>query len=274
MKTYFKYFRVPFIIIGILAAVYVSLLVIKNVNKPDGYRTNYATVGTQRVFDYADVLTQEEEIKLQALIEKRQEEIKCDIVILTINEEYDRYPDSFNDSYAREFYIEAAFGYDKPVGDGVIYLDNYNRSYDGWAYSWMLTKGKCTDEYTDSQREHAIEVACDGVNSDPYKAYSNFVNCVAKDMSVMIGIEIPAIIIIIAALIVALIFFFAKKANPKGKKTTIASTYVEGGKPVINVQQDMLYDKKLTSRTIQTSSSGGGRSGGGGGGFKGGGGRH
>lgn len=274
MKTYFKYFRIPFIIIGILTAVFVTLLVVKNTNKPEGYRTNYPAVGNQRVFDYADVLTADEELKLQTLIEKRQDEIMCDIVILTINEEYDRYPDSFNDLYAREFYIQSGFGYNEAVGDGVIYLDNYNRGYDGYAYSWMLTKGKCTDEISDAQLEDAIEVACDGVNSDPYTAYKNWVECVAHDMSTMIGVKVPVFLIIIAAFIVALVFFIAKRANPKGKKTTVANTYVEGGKPIVNVNRDVLYDKKVTSRTIQTSSGGGGGRSGGGGGFRGGGGRH
>ena len=112
------------------------------------------------------------------------------------------------------------------------------------------------------------DTATDGVNSNPYQAYKNYVNQVYRDMKGgPLDLQIPVLFILIAAVVVTGIFYLAHGINKKGAKTTLATTYVNGGKPVMNSKQDVLYDKRVVSRKIETSSggSGGGRSSGGGG---------
>ena len=52
--------------------------------------------------------------------------------------------------------------------------------------------------------------------------------------------------------------------SKEGKNTTTATTYIAGGKPVMNLQRDDFIRKHVSQRRIQTSSSSSGsRSGGG-----------
>ena len=280
MKNYFRYFRTPFIIVGVLLAVMIIVKAVAGFGLTS--RGNDVHTDTQRVFDYADILTDVEESKLEKLIAKRQKQIRCDIIIVTIeqsaddNSDYAEYSywtryDKFKMDYADAFYEDASygynltagkgpFGYNKPHGDGVLYLDNWYREADGNCYSWFCTTGKCESHYSNEEIQDVIDVATDGVNSDPYTAYKNMINKVYDDMN---GIRIPGVLIFIVALVVALIFMCTKRYSGKTKKTTVASTYLTGGQPTVNAVKDELYDKKVTHRVIQTSSSSGGGGGGG-----------
>lgn len=196
MKNYLKYFRTPFIIIGVLLTVMIIVKVVAGFGPTS--RGNDVHTDTQRVFDYADVLTDSEESKLEKLIAKRQKQIKCDIIIVTIDqtavedgEDEDGYYwamyEDFVRNYADDFYEDASygynltagkgpFGYNKPHGDGVLYLDNWYREADGSCYSWFCTTGKCESHYSNEEIQDVIDVATDGVNSDPYTAYKNMIN--------------------------------------------------------------------------------------------------
>ena len=72
-------------------------------------------------------------------------------------------------------------------------------------------------------------------------------------------------IILFAVALAAMLLFTAVHWNSKkGKKTVTAAAYVNGGRPHMNKKEDVLVNKVVTKRKIQTSSgSGGGRSGGG-----------
>lgn len=271
MKKYIKYFKVPFIIIAVLLAIYASLMIVKSL-QGEKERTNTVHTDTQRVFDYADVLTDSEEAKLEALIAKRQKQIACDIVLVTINEPYEGYssPESYVMNRADDFYDEQQFGYDGPNdigymnGDGILYLDNWCRDYDGYAYCWLSASGRCEKKYSNDMINDLIDLVTENSNSDPYGSYVDYVNQVARDMTGSISFNIPIIFVFAAAFIIALVFFISKISNKKGVKTTTNRTYIVDGFPRINNAQDNLYDKKVVSRVIQTSSSGGGSGGGGG----------
>jgi uncharacterized membrane protein YgcG len=81
-----------------------------------GERSNTVCLTQQRVFDYADVLTDREEQKLEALIAKRERQLGLDIVIVTINEDVGSSPynASINHTidFAEDFYAYMGFGYD------------------------------------------------------------------------------------------------------------------------------------------------------------------
>ena len=168
--------------------------------------------------------------------------------------------------YADQFYEDNKFGYDKPIGDGVIYVDNY---YD--RYVWFGTTGIAENAYTTSAINNLLDAVCDLTDADPYEAYKTYVMQVAgymaeREAEDSIGIMVDPFSIMIIALIVAVSYVLVNLKKQEGKRTTTASTYVERT-PVMNNQVDQFMTKSVTKRKIETSSSsgGGGHSGGGGG---------
>ena len=156
MKEYFKYFRWVFIVIAVLAIVLATIKGAQGLASITGSheRTNTECTTTQRVFDYADVLTDREEKKLESLIAKREKQTGCDIVLVTLYESLEEYareiePDvpynQFVRIFAEEFYEENQFGYDKSNGDGVLLVDNWFREADGHIHTWLWPAGNAAD---------------------------------------------------------------------------------------------------------------------------------
>ena len=71
MKGYLKYFRVYFIIILVLTVIF-AVLKLTGAGKQPAERGNTEAVTQERVFDYADKLTDEEEDSLRRLIAKER----------------------------------------------------------------------------------------------------------------------------------------------------------------------------------------------------------
>lgn len=71
MKGYLKYFRVYFIIILVLTVIFAALK-LTGAGKQPAERGNTEAVTQERVFDYADKLTDEEEDSLRRLIAKER----------------------------------------------------------------------------------------------------------------------------------------------------------------------------------------------------------
>ena len=142
MKEYFarfKYLYITLVVILVVTiaatAVYMTKQKAAAANK--GKRMNTECLTDERVFDYADVLTDAQEDDLRELIAEKEKEVSLDIVLVTLNEDVGSSDDALME-YADQFYEDNKFGYDKPIGDGVIYVDNY---YD--RYVWF------TDSKTD-----------------------------------------------------------------------------------------------------------------------------
>ena len=76
MKEWLKYFRIWFLVCGIiLVAFIVTYFSVLKVNEtPEAERINKVCTETERVFDYADVLTAEEENKLREYIAECEKE--------------------------------------------------------------------------------------------------------------------------------------------------------------------------------------------------------
>lgn len=119
-KQYLHYFRIWFVIIGLLAAVFVAAMVI-NMGKEGRTRTNNAAPAW-RVYDEADVLTDEEERGLEEYIALCENKYHFDIVLVTVNEDVESqgYWDTVMMNLADDFYDYNNFGYDKVHGDGVL----------------------------------------------------------------------------------------------------------------------------------------------------------
>lgn len=144
-------------------------------------RTNHESP-EERVFDYADVLTDEEEDKLRAYIAEREEACSMDIVLLILEEDVESTMglewDLAMQTRAEEFYDDNKFGYNQVYGDGVLLLDNW---YPDQAGSWILTSGKQSDEFTDAHLSEIFDQMFAIINDDPCEAYRLFVEMISLD---------------------------------------------------------------------------------------------
>ncbi|MBD5550778.1 MAG: TPM domain-containing protein [Lachnospiraceae bacterium] len=278
MKKFLKSFKVCFIILGVLAVFYFGLTGIHSLtgSLKNGSRENTECTTEERVFDLADVLSDKEEEKLRKLIARREAQTGCDIVLVTLNESLREYAyerqeyvaeDKYVMIYADDFYDEHMFGYDKPQGNGVLFLDNLHREDDGWAYSWLCTTGKAEGKYSSSMIDHLLEKSYRWSKLSPYLGYKAYINQFYHDMNgfgfVSINFSVP--IILIVSLVTAVGFVLCNLGSEAGKKTTTANTYVKNGKVKINHREDRFIRKSVAQHRIQNSSSGGGHGGGGGG---------
>ena len=258
MKKYLKHFAVLFILFAIVLVVFIVALIMKKPNEEKVYtRTNTQCKTEERVFDYADVLTDAEEDALRQMIAEKQDEIGCDIVLVTISD-----PDYAGDNammnYADDFYDDNMFGYDEPWGDGALYLDNFLGI--GNSYSWFSTCGRVENRYSSSMIYDLIDDICYNVNHDPFGSYQLYINSLANTMSSnsSLDVEIPTFAIWGVAALITLIYILVCINRNVGRKTTDANTYVAGGHAQFPDQRDVFISKHTTSRKIQTNSGGGG----------------
>lgn len=279
MKTYLKKFKVLFIVLACMLAAYLILFLVKGA--PKGYtRTNTSCKTEERVFDYGELLSDGEEESLRQLIAKREQQIGCDIVLVTLNEPVgdDMYALM---NYADDFYDENEFGYNKAWGDGVLLVDNWYSYGDYNGDIWMSTSGRVEDKYSSRMIDDVLDDVCEIVNQNPYEAYTRYVNDVYADMSAgsFSAYKLTGMTILIIAAIVTAIYLISNIAASKTKKTTSSKTYLASGKSILNDQRDVFVTKHTRTRRIESSSSGGHSGGGGhhtssGGHSHGGGGRH
>lgn len=265
-KQYFKYFRIWF---GAVAFLLVISLFVGGARllerNDDGERKN-DKAPVERVYDYADVLTDEEEQNLRILIAKKEAEIQADIVLVTIKEymgESDADWEKAMMNYADDFYDDNNYGYDGVWGSGALLLDNY---YEGQAGSWLSTCGDVYERFGDYQINRVLDAVYYGLDDGAYKAYSDYVYTVCEYMQQEEEkVSIPFLGIFAVSTVSALIYAFANLHQAKAKDTTQATTYVAGGRPVMKVQRDDFIRKSVVKRRIESSSSGGSSSSGRGG---------
>ena len=275
LRQYFKYFKIWFIIAGILAVITIGAAVVHALT-PKPVRGN-GQEPTERVYDYADMLTEEEEQSLREYIAECEEKIQADIVIVTISVsvEYDlQAPDLPEAFHAKEvgstdwstamrdladnFYDYNNYGYNKVHGNGVLLLDN---SYEGQKGSWLSTCGNVYDYFGDYEIDQALYAVDDYIDESPYRAYKNCISYVTRTMEEsQESMPMTFAPWILVGLVVALIYAAVNLHQNKAKDTTATNQYVDGKKPKINDTRDQYLRKNVVTRRIETSSSSGGSS--------------
>lgn len=274
-NQFFKFFRVWFIIIGILLIIAVAMSCITRM-ADNGSRGNM-NAPSERVYDEAGILSAEEEERLRSQIDKVEKRLHMDIVIVTIDQPMEgqeamRQQDAVSpwledvmEAYADNFWDDNNYGYNKSYeGDGVILVDNV---YEGQGYWQLSTSGKAERALGDYDIDRLLDVVDRYYDYSPYRGYSEFVDALADRLDSRGSAPLPWILVVVAPVIVALVFAAGNLKQSKAKDTTAVNAYVVGGKPVINSQKDEFIRKHVATRRIQTSSgsSGGSRSSGGGG---------
>ena len=275
LRQYFKYFKIWFIIAGILAVITIGAAVVHALT-PKTVRGN-SQEPAERVYDYADMLTDEEEQSLREYIAECEEKIQADIVIVTISEsvEYDLQNPDFPEAFhakevgstdwstamrdlADNFYDYNNYGYNKVHGNGALLLDN---SYEGQKGSWLSTCGNVYDYFGDYEIDQALYAVDDYIDESPYKAYKNCISYVTRTMEESQE-DMPMTFApwILVGLVVALIYAAVNLHQNKAKDTTATNQYVDGKKPKINDTRDQYLRKNVVTRRIETSSSSGGSS--------------
>lgn len=262
-KQYFKYFRVWFAGLGCLLIIGAVILA-GRLSNATGARGN-DKAPAERVYDYADVLTAEEEEALRAYIAECEAKVHVDMVLVTVSEDMEGTGYSWETAmmnYADDFYDHNSYGYDKVHGNGALLLDNW---YEGQEGSWLSTCGSVYDWFGDFEIDRVLDAVYYEVEDNPYEAYRAYVTRVTEFMSESDNaVNIPWIAVVLVPIIAALIFAFSHLHQKAAEDTTTSSTYVIGGRPAFNVRRDDFIRKNVVTRRIQTSSSSGGRSGGGG----------
>ncbi len=127
----------------------------------------------ERVYDYGDILTDDEEEKLRNYIAICEEEYSMDIVLLILNEDMEASGMEWEVSMmtrAESFYDDNRFGYNEVYGDGVLLLDNW---YGEQAGSWITTAGDVW--FSDDELDAIYDDMYAIINEDPCEAYRVFV---------------------------------------------------------------------------------------------------
>lgn len=217
MKAY-KNFMIILLIIDIilLGLMYFRSEMNKNISE----RTNTECLLEERVFDYAEKLSITEEDKLRTFIDQDEKKIGADIILITIDDENINTSEKLM-NYVNGFYDENKFGWNKPCGDGIIYVDN-------WATNqvWVSTSGKMQNIYTDNMINKLINEVCENVNEDIYESYKLYSKIIVNDV---LGGKINFITLMISigvSIIISIIFIFINCFNLEGEDTTTKSTYV------------------------------------------------
>lgn len=258
-KQYFKYFGIWFVIFGILFLVWLALVAGKMLVKlPE--RSNLEAPA-ERVYDYANVLTNEEEDKLRAYIAKKEKQTQMDIVLVTINEDVKSDAYSWENAMmnrADDFYDENLYGYNAVHGDGVLLLDNWYEEQGG---SWFSAAGRAEPRFDGYEAQMVVDAVYKYATTNPYKAYKAYVDTACGFMSGSNRTVIPVWVILIVPIVIAVIYACGKSKQKKAGDTTRTTEYVEGNKPVMNQVRDDFLRKSVITTHIQTSSGSSGRGG-------------
>ncbi len=125
------------------------------------------TSADTRVFDEAELYSDQEEAELELELVQAIENLQCDIVILTVQD-----ADGLNTmEYAENFYTDNECGYESVGGTGVVFvIDMDNRQV------WITTSGDAITYINDNRINLIIdEVYDDVVDGDYYEATKIFI---------------------------------------------------------------------------------------------------
>ncbi len=266
MKQYFKYFAGWFVVAGLCLVITIGAFVIKSIDIGGGRKNDEAP--KQRVYDEADVLTDEEEEDLEEYIAEQEAFGELDIVIVTIKQPMGVSDSEWNNNmmnFADDFWDDRAFGWNKPYGDGICLVDNWYEDENGSQKgTWLSTSGKMMETVGYYEEGVILDAMYAYIDDDPYKAYCAAVDELARYGKY--GYEEPGgdfsffCIAFIVPIIVAGIYAATNLSQAKAKDTTVAGTYVENGQLKIRSKSDQFIRKSVSSYRVSSSSSSGGGS--------------
>ena len=223
-----------------------------------------APANLPKVYDEADLLTKQQEQKLEELCAKYGKKGKADLVIVTT----DGSSSIDCEVYLENMYDTLGFGYNKKFGDTVmIIVDMGTREVCIEGYG--LAETRVRQSRGDYIRGKITPMLSEG---HYYEAFCLFTELAAKCMRLKGSLNPDSLLLspllqLFAALAVSAAVVGTMSYHSKGRMTTGSQTYLNRADSNILAQQDD-YIRTTTTRTKRPSSSGssgGGKSGGGGG---------
>lgn len=246
----------------------------------------------EKIFDYANVLTDEEKQQLKEEIDAFINKYQTELVIVTNSMPYNA--DGENEVWAADFYDYNDFGLDYENYSGILL---YRNTYEKNPYYDMYTFGDAQFYFDDSRYNYILNKIYSDLHSGDYiTGFTSFISYC--DMYYKEGksdyydnyeldengylhkkYSVPyLIIIIISAIVTSSLVGVNVSKNKMIKKETTATQYLNRNSITYHKKLDNFIRKHVTHYTIQSSSggSGGGHSshGSSGGGHSSGGGRH
>ena len=245
---------------------------------------------SEKVYDYAEILTSAEEKQLYNSIGNYIVKTNMDMVILTVDLPYN---DSQIENYAADFYDYNDFGIDFELYSGIIIIRNinsFNRFFN------IYTFGNAQLYYPYERCEEILDYIYNDIYTENYLSGfnsfilysnefynegipSNYGNYYVDDMGYLKQrYTIPWLLaLIISSVITCIIMIILTSKNKMVKKASIAKEYLDSSSVNYTNRSDNFISTHTTSYTVSSSSGGGGggsHSGSSGGGHGGGGGRH
>ena len=265
-----------------------------NTNNKVNILKTYAVDSNQKVYDFSNILTDEEEQKLTDRMKKFTEKYKIDIVILTDNYQYTE--DSQNTTFATDFYDYNDFGINYEKYDGVMLFRN---TYEQNPYFDAYSFGNAQLYFYDTRLSNTLDYIYDDIHSEAYySGFNKFIDkmeeyynegkltdyyvdesgFLQKQKTASYYLKVIGLSMLTALVITGIIIYILIKKNKMVLKATKATVYMNKEKSKITNVQDNFITSNTTSYVISSdTSSGGGHSSSGGssgGGFSSGGGRH
>lgn len=258
---------------------------------------NNAFASSEKVYDEADLFSEEERAELNDKALALSDQTEMDIIIVTTNNSQGK-PSS---DYALDFYEQHGFGYQGTL-DGVLYLLNMDERE-----VYIFTRDKGTDYIDDSRVEalldlvypslgdenyvESVQLFLDEVetimaegppvdysgslsgSSSGYAGDSDYVyddeSSSSSDLSFLEKLGIYLLISIVIGAITVCIMAMGNR----GRSSVNSRTYLQDDSFAITTKRDQHYNTIVTQQKIQRNNNSGGSSfsGGGGGGIGGGG---
>lgn len=231
---------------------------------------------SEKIYDYADILDEEEEAYLKDLIDEFIKETNMDMVILTDSRSY--LYDTENEDYAADFYDYNDFGLDFELYSGVLL---YRNAYSADPYYNVYHFGNAQLYYSYSRSEMMLDDIYNYMVMGRYKeAFSTFIReyksyyemGIPSDMAsyyvdsmgyLQQKYVYPWVPALIVSAIVTVIYFSVNLGRNKMiKKAKLAQDYIVKDEINVYKQVDQFVNSHTSSYTVSSSSGGSGGGGG------------
>ncbi len=285
-----KFLVTMLVILGIGILCFIMYSVKSKANLKHDARSNEDCMTNERVFDYADKLSDSEEETLRSDIEELENLVGMDVVIVTVDQNTDlsefgasaiggdieyntkEIAEKICDTYrfGWEEWPDGTYLNGKDASTSVVIVANWQPTD---RYVYLCTSGKARKRISDSKAVSITKYGGKKLREDPFTGFERILKKTKSAMkSSGGGINfLSGPICALVALVAAIIFFAVNYSKKAGKDTTTASTYSKGNAEILD-RRDMFIRKEVHSVKIQSDSDSSGSSGGGGG--HGGGGSH
>lgn len=217
---------------------------------------SYVAAEKQRIYDFAELLTEEEVLELEALSAEYSAEREVDITILTIDDSEGL--DIVE--YVEDFYDYNGLGYERSHGNTVMLaVDLSHRD----VYIAGFYKG---EDYIYNERANMIreEITTDLSDGYFYDAFYRYIELTYEYLgSEPVNLFETLSFQIITSLVIATIVVGILLYRSSGRVTTSARTYLDENNSAVTKQRDRYIRTSVTK--MKKPSDKGGSSGGGGG---------